>query len=340
MRGSSMTTAPRSSPSSRTASFWRSSDRLSVRSCGPVALGGELASSWSTGSGCQDPGQLGVVGPLEAGGAVQPRRVADERRDGLARVDPVRLAVGVPLRGGQDVPVAVEDHAADHVPGGGDQERVVGPADEVGRADDLPVAGARGEDRERQRAGPGRAGRRRARSASPPDGPRSRRLTRRSAAAAGRTGRGRGAWRRWRLDAPVGQREQQPDDDRVGQQRRAAVADERQGDPGQRDELQVAGRDDERLDPDDEGQAGGEQRPEVVGRRGRDPQAALDDHEVEPEDRHDPDQARAPRRGPRAGSRCGWPGSAAGRRPSAGRRRGRSRGSRRGRTRTSAWTTW
>ena len=34
VRGSSMTTRPASSPSCRTASFWRSSDRLRVRFCG------------------------------------------------------------------------------------------------------------------------------------------------------------------------------------------------------------------------------------------------------------------------------------------------------------------
>ena len=37
--------------------------------------------------------------------------------------------------------------------------------------------------------------------------------------------------------------------------------------------------------PIDEREAGREQRPELVGRRRRDPQAALDDDEVQPEDR-------------------------------------------------------
>ena len=89
---------------------------------------------------------------------------------------------------------------------------------------------------------------------------------------------------------PVGQRQQQPDDDGVRQQRRAAVADERQRDAGQREELEVAGRDDERLDADDEGEAGREDRPEVVGGRGADPQPALDDDEVQAEDREHADQ--------------------------------------------------
>ncbi len=61
---------------------------------------------------------------------------------------------------------------------------------------------------------------------------------------------------------------------------------------------------------------------------------ALDDHEVDPEDRESPRSARAPRRGRPAGSRCGSPGSAAARRRPAGPRRARSRGARRGRTRS------
>ena len=43
--------------------------------------------------------------------------------------------------------------------------------------------------------------------------------------------------------------------------------------------------------PDDQGQAGRQQRAEVVGRRSGDPQAPLDDDEVQPEDRDDADQA-------------------------------------------------
>ena len=99
------------------------------------------------------------------------------------------------------------------------------------------------------------------------------------------------ARRRRRFDALVGQREQQPDDEGVREQRRAAVADERQRHAGQRQHLEVARRDDERLDPDDQRQPDREQRPEVVGRGGADPQAALDDDEVEAEDRDDADDA-------------------------------------------------
>ena len=113
-------------------------------------------------------------------------------------------------------------------------------------------------------------------------------------AAGRRSRRARRVWRearrRGRLDAAVRQGEQQPDDERVREQRRAAVRDERQRDARQRHELEVARRDDERLDADHEAETRGEQRPEVVGRRGRDAQAALDHHEVEPEDRQHPDQ--------------------------------------------------
>src|SRR6185503_16188557 len=86
------------------------------------------------------------------------------------------------------------------------------------------------------------------------------------------------------------QGEEKADDDPVHEQRGSAVADERQRDPRQRDQLEVAGCDDERLRADDEGEARGEERPELVGRGGGDPQAALHDDEEQPEDRHDPDQ--------------------------------------------------
>ena len=56
-------------------------------------------------------------------------------------------------------------------------------------------------------------------------------------------------------------------------------------------ELQVAARDDERLDADHQRQAGRQEGPEVVRGGRRDAQAALDDDEVEAEDRQHPDQA-------------------------------------------------
>src|SRR6185369_15206708 len=97
--------------------------------------------------------------------------------------------------------------------------------------------------------------------------------------------------RRRRLDAAVGQGQEKSDDDPVDEQRGPAVADEREGDARQRDQLQVARGDDQRLGPDDECETGREQRPELVGRRRRDPEPALDDDEEQPEDRHHPDEA-------------------------------------------------
>ena len=62
--------------------------------------------------------------------------------------------------------------------------------------------------------------------------------------------------------------------------------------PGQRDQLEVAGGDDERLHADHQRQAGGEDRPELVLRRRGDPQPPLHEHEVQAEDRQDPDEAQ------------------------------------------------
>ncbi len=115
----------------------------------PVSIGHELRQELVHRIRRLDPGQLGVVGALQTGGPVDPRRVADQRRHGLARVDPIRLAVGVPFRTRQQVTVAVPDLATDDIARRGDQQRVIGPTDEIGRPDDLPVAGGRREDGER-----------------------------------------------------------------------------------------------------------------------------------------------------------------------------------------------
>src|SRR5581483_1802630 len=90
-------------------------------------------------------------------------------------------------------------------------------------------------------------------------------------------------------DRSIGEREEEPDGDAVGEERRAAVAHERERDPGERDDPQVPGRDDEGLNRDDEGETGGEEGSEVVGRRDGDPEPPLDDDEVAGEDRDDPD---------------------------------------------------
>ena len=96
--------------------------------------------------------------------------------------------------------------------------------------------------------------------------------------------------RRW-LDALVGQGEEEPDDERIGEDGRPSVADVRQSDAGQWQNLEIAGGDDECLDPDHERQTDREQRAKVVGSRGTDPEPALDDHEEQSEDRDHADDA-------------------------------------------------
>src|SRR4029078_12722755 len=55
-----------------------------------------------------DARQLGVEGPLDAGGPDLPRRIADHATERVRAVDAVRLArVGVALVRGEDLPVAV-----------------------------------------------------------------------------------------------------------------------------------------------------------------------------------------------------------------------------------------
>ena len=83
----------------------------------------------------------------------------------------------------------------------------------------------------------------------------------------------------------VAEGEQQPDDEGVGQQRRAAVADEREGHPGERHEAQVGGHDERRLEHDDERQPGGQQRLELIGCPRRDAQPSLGEDEVAGADR-------------------------------------------------------
>ena len=90
----------------------------------------------------------------------------------------------------------------------------------------------------------------------------------------------------------IGEDEQEPDDESVGEQRRAAIRDERQRDPGQRDELEIAARDDERLHADHERETRREERPEVVMRRGGDAKPARHDDEVQAKDRQQADQSQ------------------------------------------------
>ncbi len=90
--------------------------------------------------------------------------------------------------------------------------------------------------------------------------------------------------------ARVGEPQQEGQDDVVGQQRGSAVADEGQGDAGQRDELDDATDDDERLEPHDRGEAGGEQLLEGVLGAQRDAQPAADEQQVRGEHRRATEQ--------------------------------------------------
>ena len=72
----------------------------------------------------------------------------------------------------------------------------------------------------------------------------------------------------------VGDEQQPGEQDEVGDDARAAVADERERDPGQRDQPQDPADDDERLQREGEGEARGEQLREAVVGEQRDPEPA------------------------------------------------------------------
>ena len=85
--------------------------------------------------------------------------------------------------------------------------------------------------------------------------------------------------------------EQQPrEQDEVRDDARAAVADERQRDPGQRDQPQDAADDDERLQREAEREAGGEQLREAVLGEQRDAEAARDEEHVDEQQRGGADE--------------------------------------------------
>ena len=217
----------------------------SRRSSGSAGVGSNFLSRSATGSARTMPRQLRVVGPLQPRRPELPREVADDGADRRLAILAVGLAVLIPARDGEPAAVAIHDRAARRASRRGDDSRVVGRGRQALRLDHLPVPGTGGEDRERDRqrdAGPpdvpgdGRAVALHGTRAMRPGGrrfadhatePRCRafagvplRLTRRIA----RRSRSRGPRRRRGLHAAVGQRQQQPDDDRVREQRRAAVA--------------------------------------------------------------------------------------------------------------------
>ena len=79
----------------------------------------------------------------------------------------------------------------------------------------------------------------------------------------------------------VGDAQQQRDDHPVGDQRRAAVGQERRGQAGQRDQPGDAADDDEDLEREHAGQAGGDQLAEAVAADQGGAQRALDDQAVQ-----------------------------------------------------------
>ena len=78
----------------------------------------------------------------------------------------------------------------------------------------------------------------------------------------------------------LGDAKQQRQEDVVGDERGPAVGDKRQRDPGQWDKPGNPADDDEALDPDDQGQAGGEELLELAVAAHGDPQTGADHQQV------------------------------------------------------------
>ena len=94
------------------------------------------------------------------------------------------------------------------------------------------------------------------------------------------------------LDASVAERKEQAYDRAVDEQRRAAIAHQRQGDSSQRHDAEIAAGDDRGLDDDDQRQACREQRAEVVNGKCCDAEAALGDDQVEAQERERAEHAQ------------------------------------------------
>ena len=90
---------------------------------------------------------------------------------------------------------------------------------------------------------------------------------------------------------PVGDQQQQRQQHEVGDDRAAAVADEGQGDAGQRDHPGDAADDHEGLDREDRGQPGRQQLREAVAGQQRDLEAAGGDQQVDEDDAAGAEQA-------------------------------------------------
>src|SRR5262249_5975012 len=85
--------------------------------------------------------------------------------------------------------------------------------------------------------------------------------------------------------------QQQTQDQEVGHDGAATIADERQGDARKWDELERTGQDDQRLQSDPRGETGREQSAEAGPRPKRDQESAYDEHDEEIDDRERADQA-------------------------------------------------
>src|SRR5215208_6675113 len=94
--------------------------------------------------------ELRVVRALQPGGPELPRRVADDGAHDAVAVDAERLAVRVALGARKPGAVAGKDLASNGASGRGDDDRVVGRGGQWRGLDDLPVAGTRGQCRERK----------------------------------------------------------------------------------------------------------------------------------------------------------------------------------------------
>ena len=120
----------------------------------------------------------------------------------------------------------------------------------------------------------------------PPSGPR--------AACAGPAGAGRAHRPAGAVAGPagrVGDAQQQRDQQPVRHQRRTTGGQERRGLAGQRDQPADPADDDEDLQAEGEGEAAGEQLAERVPHGDRGPQAALDDQQVDHQQRGQPEEA-------------------------------------------------
>ena len=218
------------------------------------------------GKGAVRAGQVVVLRALEPGARAALRRVADDVRREVAvgvLAEVERLASDLPLhvRREQDAAVRGVDLSAVDGELRHARDRVVLPVGESGDRPRLPVRRRHDQRREQDDRRDGEARDLRVH------------VTPRSVFA--------------RLET----QHQPGEQDEVRDDARAAVADERERDAGQRDDPQDAADDDERLQRERERQPGREQLREAVLGEQRDPEAARDEEHVDEQQRRRADQA-------------------------------------------------